>query len=104
MKSLLSICLCLFLALHLLPVANAQSIKSGTVTGTVADPSGAVIPGATALIRNAVTGHQETTVTDATGTFRFNNLPLTPFQLTVTAPGFGNVTQSLEVRSAVPVT
>jgi hypothetical protein len=52
----------LYTVVVLLPLA-AQSSNSGTVTGTVADPSGAVVAGAQVQMRNPVTtyDHSETT-------------------------------------------
>ena len=46
----------------------AQSINSGTVTETLKDPSGAVVAGAKVLRSNPVTGYQQTTVADVSGT------------------------------------
>lgn len=80
-----------------------QSISSGTVTGTVKDPSGAVVSGTVVEIRNAITQHQETTTTDADGSFRFNNVPFNPYHLSVTAAGFQAFAQDVDVRSAIPI-
>jgi len=66
------------LALSLLlgvPQASAQSINSGTVTGTLLDQSGAVINAAKVTLRNPVTGYEQSMVTDNAGSFRFNNVP-----------------------------
>jgi hypothetical protein len=79
-------------------------MNSGTVTGTVTDPSGSVVAGATVEIRNAITGYQQTTVTDAQGVFRFSNVPFNPYRLTATRAGFSAAVQNAEVRSALPVT
>ncbi len=59
--------------------------SAGVVKGTVKDPSGAVIPGATVTIYNPVTGFERTASTDASGSFTFNNVPFNPYHLTVTA-------------------
>ena len=52
-----------------------QSINSGTVMGQVADPSGALIAGATVRLTNAVTGFERSVVADSNGAYRFNNIP-----------------------------
>lgn len=83
--------------------AFGQSINSGTITGTVKDPSGAVVANAEVQLRNPVTNYAKTTNTDETGTFRFNNVPQNRYQLTVTAPGFSTAAKPVEVHSAVPV-
>ena len=82
----------------------AQSINSGTVTGTVTDPSGSVVAAATVEIGNAITGYHQTTVTDANGVFRLNNVPFNGYRLTATHAGFSAAMQNVEVRSTVPVT
>ena len=84
--------------------AFGQNLGSaGTVKGTVADPSGAVIPGATATIHNLVTGFSRTALTDSSGGFSFTNVPFNPYHLTVTATGFAQHKQDVDLSSMVPV-
>jgi len=83
--------------------AQAQSGGgSGSLNGTVLDPSGAVVAGATVEIRQAVSGFDRTTTTDGRGNFSFSNVPFNPYHMTVTAAGFAQTAQDVEVRSAVP--
>ena len=84
-------------------VAGQGMGSAGTVKGTVKDPSGAVIPGATATIYNPVTGFERTASTDASGSFTFNNVPFNPYHLTVSAAGFSPHVQDLDLNSGVPV-
>src|ERR1700684_1794045 len=86
-------------AIHL----QAQT-AAGTITGTVTDASGAVIPGATVTIENPVSGLSRTTKTDASGQYRFTNLPFNPYHLTAHAEGFSPFTADVPVRSSVAVT
>jgi len=58
-------------------VAQAQS-SSGSVNGTVLDPTGAFIPGAMVTIANPVSGYTHTTTADSGGQFHFTNLPFNP--------------------------
>ena len=81
--------------------AFAQSGNAGTIRGTVTDPSGAVIPGATVHLTNSVSGLDRSVTTDATGQFAISNVPFNPYTVAVTASGFANLTQSVEIRSAV---
>jgi hypothetical protein len=81
-----------------------QSIGSGTVVGTVTDPSGALVVGAQVRMANAVTGYQQTATTDTSGAFRFNNVPLNEYTLTVNAEGFAAATQHVDVRNSLSVT
>jgi Carboxypeptidase regulatory-like domain/TonB-dependent Receptor Plug Domain len=95
----LSSCVLSFL---LLGSARAQSL-SGSIQGTVADPSKAVIPGAMVRIQNPVSGYSRETTTNADGIFQFSNIPFNPYHLTVTQQGFTTSSQDVEVRSSVPV-
>jgi hypothetical protein len=84
--------------------AFTQSLgNAGTITGTVTDPSGAVVPGAKITITNPVTGHAEQATTGGDGTFRFNNLPPTPYRLEVRSEGFSTYIQNVDVRGSIPV-
>jgi hypothetical protein len=77
--------------------------SAGTVTGAVTDPSGAVVPGATATIHNPISGYERTASTDSSGGFTFNNVPFNPYHLTVTAAGFATRVQDVDLNSMVPV-
>src|ERR1700691_1057989 len=81
---------------------QAQS-NSGSISGAVTDPSGAVVPGATVTVENPVSGYLRTAKTDSAGRFQFSNLPFTPYHVAAPATGFGGVAQDADVRSAVPV-
>jgi len=74
--------------------ARAQSGNAGTVRGAVTDPTGAVIPGATVHLSNAVSGLDRTAATNATGQFEFANVPFNNYQVNVTANGFGSLRQN----------
>ncbi len=92
----------LFLSLGL--QAYAQSGGSSTsVTGTVVDPTGAVVANATVEIQNPVSHFQRTTSTDNAGKFTIPNIPFNPYHLTVGGPGFAPYAQDVDVRSIVPV-
>src|ERR1700678_2481301 len=81
---------------------QAQS-NSGSISGTVTDPSGSVVPGATVTVENPVSGYVRTVKTDGAGRFQFSNLPLNPYHLAASATGFGGVAQDADVRSTIPV-
>ncbi len=82
----------------------SQSIGGGTLAGSVKDPSGAVIVHAKVVLRNPVTGYVQTATTGTDGAFRFNNIPLNPYELTAGASGFAESSQQVDVRSALPMT
>ena len=81
---------------------SAQS-NSGSITGTVTDPTGAVIPTASVTLANPVTGYTRTLQSDAAGQFRFVNIPFNPYRLIVSMSGFNAASQSIDVNSVVPV-
>ena len=77
-----------------------QNGNAGAVSGTVTDPSGAVIPGATVRLTSPISGLDRTATTDNLGQFEFSNIPVHPFRIAVTANGFADLHQSIELRSA----
>jgi hypothetical protein len=83
--------------------ANAQSRNFTSLSGTVIDPTGAVVPGATVEIQNPVSQFQRTVTTDANGTFSIDNIPFNPYHMTVTHAGFASYVQDVDLRSPVPV-
>ncbi len=83
--------------------AYAQVGNSTSITGVVVDPSGAVVRNATVEIQNPVSGYVRSVTSDNAGKFTFPNVPFNPYHLTVTAEGFANQVQDVEVRSSVPL-
>ena len=84
-------------------LARAQITGSSSVNGTVTDPSGAVIPGATVVIQNPVSQYTRTATSDAAGKFTFPVVPINPYHMTVNMTGFAPYAQDIDVRSAVPM-
>src|ERR1017187_3447257 len=82
------------------PSALGQSGTAGDVRGTVTDPTGAVIPGAMVNLVNPVSGFNRTQTTDAAAEFDFSNVPFHPYRIKVSANGFAQLSQAIEVRSA----
>src|SRR5262249_44568776 len=96
-------------AMHKIPVAwitileiglvlcFAKPVRSQTATaslrGTVSDNSGAVIPGAQAVLSNPSTGYSRSAMTDSQGAYEFVEIPPATYDLTVTASGFAKYTQ-----------
>lgn len=85
------------LMLALAAPASAQR-TTGTISGTVTDESNAVLPGVTVTLKGAGVPGAPTTVTSATGVYRFPNLPPGDYTLTFTLQGFTTLT-----RDQVPV-
>jgi hypothetical protein len=85
-------------------LANAQSGgSSGSVNGTVLDPTGAVVPNAAVEIQDPVSHFDRSTTTDKSGNFNITNVPFNPYHMTVKAEGFSPTAKDVAVRSVVPV-
>jgi len=84
--------------------APAQGGNAGAIRGTVTDPSGALIPGATVHLSNPTSGLDRTATTDGTGQFVFSNVPFNPYRISISAAGFAPASQSAEIRSSVGIT
>jgi Carboxypeptidase regulatory-like domain/TonB-dependent Receptor Plug Domain len=85
-------------------VIHAQGVgNSASITGTVVDPAGAVVPKATVEIHNVVSGLSRSATTDTMGNFSFVNVPYNPYHLSVDATGFSPYAQDVDVRSSVTV-
>ncbi len=82
-------------ALALTPAAHGQSqITTGVIQGTVSDPNGAVVPGATVEVVNLDTNLTRNVTTDDDGRFSFLQLPSGRYSLNVTKEGFAKLIQS----------
>lgn len=83
----------------------AQQI-TGNIRGTVADPSGAIVQGATVTVRHTETGLVRSATTDRAGSYLLLELPLGHYTLQVTAKGFETYLQqgiSLNVNETAVV-
>src|SRR5215472_8700816 len=73
--------------------ALAQSPSTGAqLSGSILDPNGAVVPGATVMLRSDTAGIEQTVVSDAAGQYRFLLVPAGQYTLSVQAAGFGRFT------------
>ena len=83
--------------------AQAGGANSGTVRGSVVDPSGAAVPSATVMLENPVSHFSATAMTDAQGRFQIPNVPFNNYHATAAAAGFRGAAQDVDVRSVIPV-
>ena len=84
----------------LLVASEALAQFSGTVSGVVLDPSGAVVPGATMTLHNTATNEQRIATTTSAGIYQFVSLPPGSYELTTTMKGFAGskITLTLETN------
>ncbi len=78
---------------------NAQTSR-GTVSGTVIDPNGAVVVGATITLTSAATSVSRTTTSNSEGFYRFDAVELGTYSAAFTGSGFGELTKTNVVVSA----
>ena len=87
-----------FAALLLLPgVSMAQSVVTGAINGTVTDPSGAIIVGATVTLTSPSTGAVLNTESNASGGYSFGLVKPGVYTLVVVRSGFKQTTESVNV-------
>jgi hypothetical protein len=77
--------------------AAAQSLISGDIAGTVTDPSGAAIQGATITATNTGTGLVKTVTTGGAGDYKIGLLPVGSYTVNIAAPNFQTVQQTVNV-------
>jgi hypothetical protein len=83
------------------PWINAQlATTTATLSGVVTDPSGAVLPKASATLSSAEKGINRSFIADAGGRYSFSQLPASTYTLIVKAKGFESYTQNGIVLNA----
>jgi len=84
-------------------MAQSQA-STGQIVGTVKNPNGELVPGATVTVTNPANGYSRAFTTNDQGVFTAANLPSGDYTIDVEAPGFGKFTQTgykVEVGSAL---
>ena len=97
LSNLLGLLFC-FTAFPCLVCAQSVSV-SGAITGTVSDPSGAVLPKVSVTVLDGQTGLRRVALTDSTGLFRITGLPPAIYEATAELLGFAT-----EVRNGLALT
>ncbi len=111
----------------LMPVVTVAQIGTGSITGIITDPTGAVVPDATVTITNVATNVPRVTTTTTAGDYAMTGLLPGHYAVRVAKTGFraatvpefelqvdqkarvdltlevGDVTQTVEVQSAAPL-
>lgn len=80
-------CFLFFISLYL-PEALGQMGGTGGIVGTVTDPSGAAIVGATVTLTDTTTGSARTSTTNEAGRYVFSNVPPGTYNVTISKEGF----------------
>ncbi|MBE7178416.1 MAG: carboxypeptidase regulatory-like domain-containing protein, partial [Mucilaginibacter polytrichastri] len=102
--ALLRVCCSFVLLFAFGAVSSFSQLYTGSIAGTVKDPSGSVIPNAQVTITDAQKGFKYSAASDAGGQFTVKNLPPATYNETVNAPGFSSFERNhivLEVNGNV---
>src|SRR5215471_12992336 len=92
------------LLLIVITAASAQEFR-GALKGTITDPNGAVVPGATVTVRNVGTNLEATVTTNQDGSYEFPLLQPGEYSLSVSAQGFNTTTrEGVQIRVADKLT
>ena len=78
---------------------SQAQLTTGTISGSVTDPTGAVVPGATVTVKNLATGIARTTTAGENGRYEVPNLPVGDYEVTAGMTGF-----QTSVRSGIALT
>jgi hypothetical protein len=94
------ICLMAGLALILPAAVFAQQGSTGSIAGTVSDPSGQVVPGATVKLTSELNGESRTVLTNESGDFFFGAVTPAAYTVRVEASGFRPLEQKGNIVAA----
>jgi hypothetical protein len=88
-----------FLAISTFSFGQAVSSNGGSIQGTITDPTGAAIPGATVVIADPANGYTHTLTTDKAGFYSIGPLVPGSYTISVKAPSFEALTVKTVVRT-----
>ncbi len=92
----------LMVLLFAVAAAHAQ-LSTATMFGTITDPTGAAIPNATVTLTQTDTNFTRVATTKDDGQYRDEFLPIGPYKISVTAPGFKTLQRSGIVLAVMQV-
>lgn len=86
-----------------LPSMAAPALASATLRGQVLDAKGQPISGAVVTLTQRISGYRQVVKGDAQGRYTLHNIPYNEYHLEVRAPGYRDLHDEVELRSALPV-
>src|SRR5215472_14491537 len=93
-----------FALLVVLAACLAFSQTSATLSGTIKDPSGAIVPGSVITLTNDQTAMEKKLVADETGKYRFTDMAPGAYTIHVDAPGFKDPAKKIKLNGGQPMT
>ncbi len=98
MTNTLKMIVSIFSVLLLTTAIAFGQVTTGTIEGTVKDSKGGVVPGASVTVAGQTAGYHQTVVANSDGSFRFNNVPVGRYKVTVGAiSGFAETSMETQV-------
>ncbi len=94
------------ITMSLAPLSLAAQQPTGAIEGTVSDPQGAVVSGATVTVKNTATGFSRTDTTNDSGRYSFAQLPPGLYEVKVVGSGFKTTVVSnvkVDVGTTLPL-
>src|SRR6185369_5015995 len=88
----------------MLPITSFAQVETGQISGTVTDPQGAVISGATVTVSGKDTGVTRTVKTTGDGSYNITNLQPGAYEVKVEGAGFGTKTTPAQVSVGTKTT
>jgi hypothetical protein len=84
----------LFIGVFTLLTVHVSAQENASITGTVTDSTGAVVPNATVTLTNKATAQEKSTVTNSSGIYFFPGLGIGNFSLSAAVSGFEKYTKT----------
>ena len=103
MKTILNSTVRLFAVLTLMALTIFAQSETGQISGTVLDPSGAIVPNAAVSVKNTGTGATRNVTTTSAGVYVVTNLPPAVYQVKVDAAGFSSTVTTVTVNAGARV-
>ena len=95
---------CVLLLLFSLTSLTFAQTANTSLRGSIKDPSGAVVPGATITLTDNTSGKVLQTTSNASGDYQFNQIPPAKYNIKVSANGFGDQQKFAELLVNQPAT
>lgn len=86
------------------PSPEPQTAVPSSLAGSVYDPSGAVIPRATILLKSTSSSNEEAALADEAGSYKLKGILAGEYLLTVRAPGFATYQKTLSLEAGASAT
>jgi TonB family protein len=87
---------------HSVASEEPQTTSPASIGGSVYDPSGAIVPGATVSLKNMKAANEEQARADAGGKYKVQSIPEGEYLIKVTAPGFATYQKTLSLETGKP--